>query len=98
MDWDSVILGMGTTEMFEQILSCCNVILIYGRMSPERPPIPKPIKSKEDLIAQNPNCFNGIGKFEGEYHITTNPSVPPVIHPPQRVPISLKDDIKKELY
>ncbi|CAB3997499.1 Hypothetical predicted protein [Paramuricea clavata] len=26
-----------------------------------------------------------------------HPSVPPVIHPPRRVPISLKDDIKHEL-
>jgi hypothetical protein len=49
------------------------------------------------LIDQYPNRFNGIGKFEGEYHITTDPSVPPVIHPPRRVPISLKNDIKKEL-
>ena len=41
--------------------------------------------------------MNGIGKFEGEYHITADPSVTPVIHPPRRVPISLKNDIKKEL-
>ncbi len=57
----------------------------------------KPIQSKDDLIEQYPNCFNGIGKFEGEYHITTDPLVPPVIHPPRRIPISLKDDTKKEL-
>ena len=60
-------------------------------------PASKPIQSKEDLIEQYPNCFNGIGKFEGEYHITTDPLVPPVIHPPRRIPISLKDDIEKEL-
>jgi hypothetical protein len=65
--------------------------------TPERPPKSKQIKSKEDLIDQYPNCFSGIGKFEGEYHITTDLSVPPVIHPPRRVPISLKDDIKKAL-
>ena len=55
------------------------------------PPASKPIQSKDDLIEQYPNCFNGIGKFEGEYHITIDPLVPPVI------PISLKDDTKKEL-
>ncbi len=63
----------------------------------EHPPASKPVQSKEDLIEQYPNCFNGIGKFEGEYHITTDPLVPPVIHPPRRIAISLKDDIKKEL-
>ena len=55
------------------------------------------IKDKEDLLKQYPECFNGIGKFQGEYHITVDPSVPPVIHPPRRVPVSLKDDIKSEL-
>lgn len=65
--------------------------------NPAQPPPPKPIKSKEDLIEQFPDCFDGIGKFQGKYHITTDPSVPPVIHPPRRIPISLKDDIKKEL-
>ena len=63
-----------------------------------QPPPPKPIKSKEDLIEQFPDCFDGIGKFQGKYHITTDPSVPPVIHPPRRIPISLKDDLKKELH
>ena len=56
-----------------------------------------PIKDKQDLTQQYPECFNGIGKFQGEYHITVDPSVPPVIHPPRRVPVSLKDDIKSEL-
>ena len=55
------------------------------------------IDNKSHLIAQYPNCFNGIGKFQGEYHITLDPSVPPIIHAPRRVPISLKDDIKHEL-
>ena len=53
-----------------------------------------PIKDKQDLIQQ---YINDIGKFQGEYHITVDPSVPPVIHPPRRVPVSLKDDIKNEL-
>ena len=65
--------------------------------SPDQPKEPSPFKDKQDLIAQYPECFNGIGKFQGEYHITLDPSVPPVVHPPRRVPISLRDDIKNEL-
>ncbi|KAL9967831.1 hypothetical protein ACROYT_G026128 [Oculina patagonica] len=64
---------------------------------PEQRKEPPPIKDKQDLIAQYPECFNGIGKFQGGYHITLDPSVPPVVHPPRRVPISLRDDIKSEL-
>ncbi|KAK3709526.1 hypothetical protein QZH41_006764 [Actinostola sp. cb2023] len=64
-------------------------------------PVPEQTKAKiankQDAITQYPDCFNGIGKFQGEYHITLDPSVPPVVHPQRRVPISLKDDIKKEL-
>ena len=55
------------------------------------------IKDKQGLIKQYPECFNGIGKFQGEYHITVDHNVPPVIHPPRRVLVSPKDDIKSEL-
>ena len=59
--------------------------------------VERAIKDKQDLISHYAECFNGIGKFQGEYHIVLDPSVPPVVHPPRRVPISLKNDIKKEL-
>ena len=56
-----------------------------------------PIGSKQDLIAWYPECFDGIGKLKGEYHITLDPAVPPVVHPPRKVPISMKEEIKDEL-
>ena len=56
-----------------------------------------PIRSKQDLIARYPECFDGIGKLKSEYHITLDPAVPPVVHPPRKVPISMKDEIKDEL-
>ncbi|KAL9977436.1 hypothetical protein ACROYT_G014839 [Oculina patagonica] len=65
--------------------------------SPEQLKKPSPVKDKQDLIAQYPECFNDIGEFQGEYHITLDPSVPPVVHPPRRVPISLRDNLKSEL-
>ena len=55
------------------------------------------IKNKDDLMFKYPDCFNGIGTFDGRYHIIIDPTVSPVIHPPRRVPIALKDDIKEEL-
>ena len=48
-------------------------------------------------MSKYPDCFNGIGTFDGRYHIIIDPTVSPVIHPPRRVPIALKDDIKEEL-
>ena len=56
-----------------------------------------PIKDKDDLVKQYPGCFDGIGKFQGQYHITVDPSVTPVVHAQRRVPLSLREDIKREL-
>ena len=38
-----------------------------------------------------------LGSSKGGYHITVDPNGPLKIHPSQRVPVSLKDDIKTEL-
>ena len=45
----------------------------------------------------HPDRFDRIGKFEGEYHIVTDSDVLSVVHAPQKCPIHIKDDIKKEL-
>ena len=57
----------------------------------------KPITSKEDLIVMYPDCFQGIGRFPGEYHIVIDPTQVPVVHAPRKCPIKLRDDIKMEL-
>ena len=54
----------------------------------------KTIHNKKDLIQQYPECFDGIGKFQGQYHISIDPTVPAAIHPPRRIPLALKDRIK----
>ena len=56
-----------------------------------------PIKGKDDLVKRYPDCFDGVGKFQGQYHITMDPSEPPVVHAQRRVPLSLRDDIKDGL-
>ena len=55
------------------------------------------IKDKGDLQLLYPDRFDGIGRFEGEYHIVTDPDVLPVVHAPRKCPIHIKDDIMKEL-
>ena len=56
-------------------------------------------KDKQYMISQYPECFNAVGRFQGEYHIVLEPSLPPppVVHPPRRVTFRLKNYIKKEL-
>ena len=55
------------------------------------------ITSKIELIDAYPDRFEGIGSFQGEFHITIDKSVPPVVHSPRRCPIHLKDEVKTEL-
>ena len=53
--------------------------------------------NKAAVLAEFPECFDGIGELKGMYHITLDPEVEPVINSPRRVPIALKDEIKAEL-
>ena len=43
------------------------------------------------------NAFEVLVFFSGEYHIDLKQDAEPVIHPPRRVPESLKESMKKEL-
>ncbi|KAG1669986.1 hypothetical protein GQR58_017176 [Nymphon striatum] len=41
--------------------------------------------------------FSGLGCLPGKYKISTDESVPPVVHPPRKFPHTLKHKIKEEL-
>ena len=55
------------------------------------------IDSTRDLQALFPNSFDFIRDMQGEYDIKTDPTVPPVQHGRQKVPIEYKEEIEKEL-
>ena len=55
------------------------------------------IDSTRDLQVLFPNSFDCIGDRKGEYNIKTDPTVPPVQHRRQKVPIEYKEEIEKEL-
>ncbi|XP_048751787.2 uncharacterized protein K02A2.6-like [Ostrea edulis] len=46
---------------------------------------------------QYAELFEGLGCLPGKYSIKLDPSVTPTIHPPRKVPISLKDKVYEEL-
>ncbi|XP_005101611.1 uncharacterized protein LOC101852102 [Aplysia californica] len=68
-----------------------------ARSSPKSNPHKTPESPKASLMTQCPDNFNGIGKFQGKYHIHIDPTVPEVIHPQRKIPLKLKDKIKTEL-
>ena len=76
------------------------VTLNYGiaTTQTEEAPMPKTQGSpdaKSELLCQYQDCFQGIGCFQREFHITLDPTVPPVIHPPRQVPKALREPLKR---
>ncbi len=53
--------------------------------------------AKTQVLKEYGDCFQGIGCFPGVYNITTDPQVPPVVHPARKVPLALQKPLKVEL-
>ena len=53
--------------------------------------------AKKEILEQYDNCFESVGCFQGEFQITVDAAVPPVVHPPRSVPEALKEPLRKEL-
>ena len=65
-----------------------------AHLNPEKLP---PICSTADLRQEFLDHFEGIGKFPGKYHITVKPDSKPVIHTPQKCPITMISHVHAEL-
>lgn len=53
--------------------------------------------SKENLLKSYEDVFKGLGELPGKHHINIDDTVAPVIHPPRKVPVALRDKVKTEL-
>ena len=53
------------------------------------------VNTTSDIFQEYADVFEGIGCLDESYHVEINPSVKPVIHLPRRVPVTLKDPLKK---
>ena len=49
------------------------------------------------IVNEFSDCFGEIGCFPNTHHIVTDPTVPPVVNPPRRLPISLHQKLHEEL-
>ena len=53
---------------------------------------------EESLESEYTDVFEGIGEIRGAQHkIKIDPNATPVIHPPRRVPVALREPLKEEL-
>ena len=56
-----------------------------------------PALTRESVCSNYQDVFTGLGRLDGDYHLQLDPEVKPVIHPPRKVPIAIKEDLGKEL-
>ncbi|XP_021361397.1 uncharacterized protein K02A2.6-like [Mizuhopecten yessoensis] len=74
-----------------KLVYTCSVDSPVSKVSDSQP------LNKDTVLSEYKDVFEGIGLLKGECHIKTDPSVPPVVHPPRRVPLSLREGLKEEL-
>lgn len=49
------------------------------------------------ILTEFPDVFQGVGCLPGEYKIQINENVQPVVHPPRKLPIALRESVKNKL-
>ena len=60
--------------------------------------LPKLVTSKDQILHEYPDVFEGIGSFPGPpYHIQIDPSVTPKQTPCHPIPVHLKEAFKQEV-
>ncbi len=53
--------------------------------------------TSDQIFAKYSNCFEGLRRISEPYHIKIDPTVTPVVHPPRKLPASLRDRVQHKL-
>ena len=56
-----------------------------------------PQLNQEQVLHKYHNVFSGLGKLPGTYHIDMDPNAKAVQENPRRVPIPVKDELKRKI-
>ena len=77
------------------LTSCLSLRLIKLILSVEK--MQNPGQNQTDMIKEYSDVFEGLGTFPGVHKIHLKPDAVPVVHPPRRIPVALRDELEKEL-
>lgn len=86
------IIGLQSAETMSLVTMHCEI-----SQHPEPAHNLPSVSSMKDLKQNYPDQFDRIGNFHGEYHITVDPDVQPVVHAARRCSIHLRNELKAEL-
>lgn len=51
----------------------------------------------QSLTKKYSDVFEGTGLLQGKYKLDLDPSVTPVVHPPRKVPVAMREQLRNEL-
>lgn len=52
----------------------------------------------DPVLHDDKDCFSDkFGKLPNKVHLEVNPSVPPVVHPPRKIPVALLEPAREKL-
>ena len=55
------------------------------------------VLTRDQILKEYSDVFEGLGCMDGPYHMELDETVKPVVHPPRKVPVALRDRLKEEL-
>lgn len=53
-------------------------------------------RNPRDTLTEYKDVFEGLGSFAGVHKIQLKPVIEPVLHPPRKIPLALRDKLEKE--
>ncbi|XP_052820412.1 uncharacterized protein K02A2.6-like [Mya arenaria] len=89
----SPILGLQTCLRMNLI----NLVLAMNSSTPSKDNVNHTPLTKDKVLSKYADVFEGIGQLPGECEIHLHKNVLPVVHPPRKVPVAIKDKLKVEL-
>lgn len=87
-DSDTTILGLRP---------CIRLGLVTVNCSITKAHTLKQVQNIDDLTKEYPDRFQGIGKFPGLQKIHLIEDATPVVQPPRKFPVHIREELKKEL-
>ena len=92
----NVVRGHGYEPILsKQTMLEMNLIKI---LDSDRDPRVNVLKSDtEPLLEEYEDVFEGLGKLDGQYHIVTDESIRPVVHPPRRLLVAMTERVQRKL-
>lgn len=84
------ILGNPSIQMMQLVTINYDNILHVAMQSDE-------MLTENYVFTQYSDVFEGTGCLAGTYRLKIDPEVQPVIHPPRKIPVSLREKLKTEL-